>query len=89
METNEMKCRINEYKENPIMFIEEICGIKLNNYQKILFEKMYEKLHNDNNIDKRKKVISDIKGLSSSTMFIDEFEIDEFEGGKLINYEIS
>jgi len=77
METNKIRCRINEYKENPIMFIEEICGIKLYNYQKILFEKMYEKLHNNNDNDnnnKRKKVISDIKGLSSSTMFIDEFE---------------
>jgi len=76
METNKMRYRINEYKENPIMFIEEICGIKLNNYQKILFEKMYEKLHNnnDNNINKRKKVTSNIKGLSSSTMIIDEFE---------------
>ena len=76
METNKIRCRINEYKENPIMFIEEICGIKLYNYQKILFEKMYEKLHNnnDNNINKRKKVTSNIKGLSSSTMIIDEFE---------------
>lgn len=33
---------IKYYRENPISFAEDMCGVKLNNYQKLMMKKIFK-----------------------------------------------
>lgn len=86
MGNNETKNKIDTYKGDPVKFIEEIMGIKLRNYQKIVVNNIYK---NSTKVTTTQltpysshlynAINNNVKGLKSRNIIIDDFKggIDE------------
>lgn len=76
--TEELTNLLNEYKDNPIKFMEEVIGVKLTDFQKEMIEK-FNYFYKDNNIyvlPTRKK--ADLSGISYLTKLV-AYDLNEPE----------